>query len=120
MGKISDFEIAFCESVLRHQPDDEDTLEMLASFYTEAGRIADGLRMDEKLVSLRPENATYIYNLACSLALAGRKQDAVERLRDALQKGYADFDWMMRDDDLQSLHEYPPFINLLAEFQIRH
>ena len=45
---------------------------MLGGLYTKQGRIADGLKMDRKLVRLRPDNATAHYNLACSLALSRR------------------------------------------------
>ncbi|KAF0096230.1 MAG: hypothetical protein E1N59_197 [Puniceicoccaceae bacterium 5H] len=113
------FEITFCESVLRQQPLDADVMEMLAGYYTKAGRIDDGLELDHRLVELCPDNATHHYNLACSLALKGRKDDAVERLRLALQKGYSDYEWMLRDEDLQTLQGFPPFVNLLAEFEIR-
>ncbi|MDP0499709.1 MAG: tetratricopeptide repeat protein [Verrucomicrobiota bacterium JB022] len=119
MAENLQFEIAFCESVLRQLPQDADIMEMLAGYYTRAGRIDDGLQMDERLVELCPGNATHHYNLACSLALAGRKDAAVERLRVALQKGYSDYEWMLRDEDLQGLKGFPPFINLLAEFEIR-
>ncbi|MFP4282797.1 MAG: TPR end-of-group domain-containing protein [Opitutales bacterium] len=113
-----DFEIEFCESILRQGSEYPEVMEMLAGYYTRAGRVDDGLALDQKLVALEPDNATAVYNLACSLALKDRKIEAVERLREAISKGYDDFKWLMKDGDLRSLHAFPPFQALLAEFQI--
>lgn len=114
------FEIDFCESILKQQQDYPEVLELLAGYYTRAGRIDDGLALDHKLVALQPENPTAHYNLACSLVLKDRKADAVSELRVAIGKGYDDFTWMMKDPDLKGLHAFPPFQSLLEEFQIPH
>ena len=52
------FEIAFFESVLRRDPASTDVVELLGGLYTRVGRIADGLKMDRRLVKLQPANAT--------------------------------------------------------------
>lgn len=108
-----EFEARFFESVLRRAPDYAHVVELLAGLYTRQGRIADGLRMDRKLVKLQPENATARYNLACSLALSKRKSDALRELRQAVQLGYRDFDWMQQDPDLEPLKQHPEFQALL-------
>ena len=64
-----EFDVRFFESVLRHNRSDAEVIEILGSLYTRLGRIADGLKMDRRLVKLQPDNATAHYNLACSLAL---------------------------------------------------
>src|SRR6476620_12321880 len=107
------FEIAFYESVLRRDASYTDVIELLGGLYTRQGRIADGLKMDRKLVKLQPENATARYNLACSLALSKRKNDALRELRQAVQLGYRDFDWMQQDPDLEALKHHPEFQALL-------
>src|SRR5207244_6290693 len=88
------FEIRFFESVLKRDPAYVDVIEILGGLYTKHGRIADGLKMDRKLVKLQPRNATAHYNLACSLALAKRKNDALRTLQHAVELGYDDLDWM--------------------------
>lgn len=108
------FEITFFESVHRRCPKYVDVIELLGGLYTKTGRIADGLKMDRKLVRLRPTNATAHYNLACSLALSNRPLDALETLATALQHGYDDYEWMRQDPDLQSLKADPEFLRLLA------
>lgn len=113
----SAFEIGFFESVLRRNPRYADVIEILGGLYTKEGRIADGLRMDRRLVRLQPDNSTAHYNLACSLALSKRPNDALRSLREALELGYRDFSWMARDPDLSELQEHPDFVRMLHEFK---
>jgi tetratricopeptide (TPR) repeat protein len=111
------FEIAFFESVLRRNPGYASVIEILGGLYTRQGRIADGLKMDRKLVKLQPENATARYNLACSLALSKRKRDALTQLKQAVELGYRDFDWMEQDPDLEALKQHPAFQELLRQLK---
>lgn len=112
-----DFDIRFFESVLRRIPNYVDVVEILGGLYTRQGRIADGLRMDRRLVRLQPANATAHYNLACSLALSKRKGDALGALRQAIQLGYTDFDWMLQDPDLDLLKQHPEFQQMLRQLK---
>lgn len=113
------WDIAFFESVLRRNPAYLDVIEILGGLYTKTGRIADGLKMDRKLVRLQPDNATAHYNLACSLALSSRKSEALQALRRAIELGYKDYDWMAQDPDLQGLKQVPAFEQLLRKLQPR-
>jgi len=111
------FEIGFYESVLRREPDYADVIELLGGLYTKAGRVADGLEMDNKLVRMRPDNALAHYNLACSLALAGRKAASLASLARAVALGYDDAAWMAKDADLACLKNEPAFLALLAKLE---
>ena len=113
-----DFEIRFFENLHRRMPKDVKTASILAHLYTEVGQVEDGLRIDRKLVRLTPEDPTAHYNLACSLALKERFDDAVAALRNAVSFGYQDFNWMREDPDLAKLREYPAFSNFLSELGI--
>jgi Tfp pilus assembly protein PilF len=108
------FEIGFFESILRRDPKYTEVIEILGGLYTKTGRIADGLKMDRKLVRLMPKNATAHYNLACSLALSHRPADALKSLRQAVELGYDDVDWMLQDPDLEELKKHPQFQEILA------
>ena len=111
------FDIAFFESVLKREPGYADVIELLGGLYTKTGRIADGLKMDRKLVKLQPENSTAHYNLACSLALSKRKADALRALSEAIERGYTDYDWMSQDPDLESLKTSREVQALLAKLK---
>ncbi len=108
------FDITFYESILRRDPAYAEVVELLGGLYTETGRIADGLKMDRKLVRLQPGNATAHYNLACSLALSKRPSAALASLSRAIELGYSDAAWMSEDPDLAPLRELPAFVALLA------
>jgi hypothetical protein len=114
------FEIGFFETVLSHDPRCIEAVEILGGLYTKHGRIADGLKMDRKLVRLQPRNATAHYNLACSLALSKRNTDALRSLRTAIDLGYGDFEWMSHDPDLRALKHHPEFISLLRALRPRN
>ncbi|MCF7687240.1 MAG: hypothetical protein K9M98_08460 [Cephaloticoccus sp.] len=116
MDKKTDheFDIRFYESVLRRLSTYTEVIEILGGLYTKQGRIADGLRMDRKLVRILPENATAHYNLACSLALLQRTPAAMRSLRRAIELGYSDVDWMLQDPDLNDLKNHPEFESLVA------
>jgi hypothetical protein len=107
------FEIGFYETVLRLNPAYTEVIEMLGGLYTKTGRIADGLKMDRRLVRLQPDNSTAHYNLACSLALCRRKSAALASLQQAVALGYRDFKWMSQDPDLEVLKPHPQFQALL-------
>jgi tetratricopeptide (TPR) repeat protein/tRNA A-37 threonylcarbamoyl transferase component Bud32 len=56
-----------------------------------------------------PDHATpgpdaILYNLACVSALRGDRAQALARLRESIDEGYASPDHLMNDSDLQSLH----------------
>ena len=112
-----EFDMAFYESVLKRDPSYADVIEILGGLYTRHGRIADGLKMDRKLVKLQPGNPTAHYNLACSLALVKRNADALRTLRHAVNLGYKDFDWMQQDPDLDGLKKQPEFVALLDQLR---
>lgn len=113
----SNFDISFYESILRRDPGYTDVVEILGGLYTKVGRVADGLKMDRKLVRLLPENATAHYNLACSLALSKRRTDALRSLKQAVSLGYSDFDWLTQDPDLEDLKDHPEFLKLLGQLK---
>ena len=94
------FEIGFYEAVLRHDRSYDEVIEILGGLYTKTGRIADGLKMDRRLVRLQPDNATARYNLRLQPGPvppeAGRPAGAPG---EAVQIGYRDFKWMAEDPD---------------------
>lgn len=108
-----EWEIGFFESIYKRDPRYEDVIAILGGLYTKTGRIADGLKMDRRMVKLCPEDSTARYNLACSLALSERHRDALKVLREAVEIGYADYDWMENDPDLHCLRVYPEFHDLV-------
>ncbi len=115
LGRGEQVEIGFLEAVRRRRPDDRRVLEVLGDLYTRTGRFEEGLRADLELVQRHSSEPLIWYNLACSLALVGRKDEAFDALSRALELGYSDGNWMIRDDDLASLRSDPRFKALVKK-----
>ena len=79
----------------------------------------EGLKVDRRLVRLRPTDALAHYNLACSYALSKRTDQSLRTLRKAVELGYRDFRYMREDRDLDAIRHDPRFRQLLREFECR-
>lgn len=97
------FEAGVLEQLVRRSPEDPELLAALAQNYAMLGEHGRGLELDQQLVSLRPEDDTYRYNLACSLCLVGELDGACGALLAALDRGYRDFAHLLADEDLAAL-----------------
>ena len=102
-----DTRIEFMEGLVRRDPDYVDALQLLGDHYTQRGRYAEGLKVDERLSRLEPHDPLVFYNLACSYSLTEQFDRAVSALQKALQLGYRDFNWLARDPDLRKLRQQP-------------
>ena len=102
-----DTRIEFMEGLVRRDPDYADALQLLGDHYTQRGRYADGLKVDEHISRLEPRDPLAFYNLACSYSLTGQFDRAAAALQKALQLGYRDFKWLARDPDLRELRQLP-------------
>ena len=107
-----DVEISFLEGLVRRDPNYVEALQILGDDYTQRGRINEGLQVDQKLSELEPQNPTVFYNLACSLSLAGKLDEAAQAIESAIDLGYRDFKWLARDPDLKALRKHPHFERL--------
>lgn len=113
----TDFEIDFFSGILERCPDYVDVLRVLGHLLTLKGRYAEGLRVDKRLVGLRPHDPLAHYNLACSYALLKRNEAALKSLRRAVELGYRDFRYLREDRDLDGIRHDPRFRQLLREFE---
>jgi len=107
-----DVEISFLEGLVRRDPGYVEALHLLGDDYTQRGRIAEGLQVDQRLTQLEPRNPLAFYNLGCSLALAGRLEESAQAVETALDLGYRDFKWLTSDPDLKALRKHPHFERL--------
>jgi tetratricopeptide (TPR) repeat protein len=112
-----DIEIRFMEGVVRRDPQYVEALQILGDDYTRRGRYGDGLKIDECLANLRPNDSLVLYNLACSYSLTDRIDEALESLEQALSKGYRDFKWLAEDPDLQNVRNHPRYQRIRAKLR---
>src|SRR5882757_6817789 len=107
-----DTKIEFMEGLVRRDPDYVDALQLLGDHYTQRGRFPEGLKVDERLARLEPQNPLVFYNLACSYSLTEQFDRAALALEKSLQLGYRDFAWLAKDPDLKKLRAQPVFRDL--------
>jgi tetratricopeptide (TPR) repeat protein len=109
-----DAKIEFMSGLVRRDPDYVDALQLLGDHYTQRGLFNEGLKVDERLANLEPENPLVFYNLACSYSLTEQFDRAFAALEQALTLGYRDFNWLARDPDLKNLRAQPAYAEIKA------
>ena len=112
-----DTRIGFVEGLVRRDPDYVDALQLLGDHYTQRGRYTEGLKVDERLARLDPENALVFYNLACSYSLTDQFDRTMLALEKALGLGYRDFAWLARDPDLKKFRQQPAYDEIKAKIR---
>jgi serine/threonine protein kinase/Tfp pilus assembly protein PilF len=103
------------ENHLKHVPEDARARIMLGADYAQLGREADAMRELNLAVTLRANEASILYNVACVYCLLKKKAEALDALRKAWEAGSKDAVWARRDPDLALLHGDPEFERLYPE-----
>ena len=98
-----DIEINFLKGLVNRDYEYIEALQLLGDDYTKRGKFRDGLKIDEQLAKLLPEDSMVFYNLACSYSLTNSIDESIVALKKAVILGYSDSDWMDRDPDLDNL-----------------
>jgi serine/threonine protein kinase/Tfp pilus assembly protein PilF len=88
---------------------------LLAGNYADLGESDKAIAEVEKAVACEPNDASTLYNAACTYGLLGFKKEALSMLKRAIQNGYWHFDLIARDPDFKSLHEEPEFQLLIKQ-----
>ena len=109
-----DFDIDFFERLLSRNGDSLEVLRLLAELVSKKGLVGRAVELDAKVVELLPDDCLARYNLACSLARAGRPDEAIDSLSKAILLGYDDLTHVDVDPDLDSLRDLPEFRALLG------
>jgi serine/threonine protein kinase/tetratricopeptide (TPR) repeat protein len=97
------------ENHLKQVPEDARARILLATDYAELNRVDDSLKELQLALTLRANEASILYNAACTYAMLNRKKEALDTLRSAWEAGFKDSTWARRDPDLTMLHDDPEF-----------
>ena len=98
-----DIEISFLEGLVDRDSEYVEALQLLGDDYTKRGKFHDGLKIDEHLSKLLPEDSMVFYNLACSYSLTNCINESIKALNKAVCLGYIDCKWMDTDPDLDNV-----------------
>jgi serine/threonine protein kinase/tetratricopeptide (TPR) repeat protein len=101
--------LAAVENHLKQVPEDARARILMATDYAELGRVEDAIRELNLAITLRANEASILYNAACTFALLARKADAMDTLKKAWEAGFKDATWARHDPDLATLHGEPEF-----------
>jgi non-specific serine/threonine protein kinase len=104
--------IAALENHLKQVPEDARARVLMATDYAEFDRVEDAIRELNMAITLRANEASILYNAACTYAILKRKREALETIKKAWDAGFKDSVWARRDPDLALLHDDPEFLRL--------
>jgi tetratricopeptide (TPR) repeat protein len=80
----------------------------------QAGEYAEVIERGRVLIEANPQYGELVYNLACCESLAGRTDDAIEHLRQAIAGSERVRDFAQGDSDFDSIREEPAFKELMG------
>jgi tetratricopeptide (TPR) repeat protein len=109
-----DFYKKFYEDLYAKRKNDIEIVRLLSRLYSESGDLKKSVKMDRRYVKLDPTSPIAHYNLACSLALIGKKTGAILEITRAIELGYNDWQWLNDDTDLDSLRSCQKFKDMVS------
>ena len=98
---------------LSQHPDDARGHMYFATDLAQVGRKEEAKVEAAKALELSPDDPLMLYNATCFYAQMGEKQLAVDSLSNAIASGYANFEWLKRDTDLDPIRDEPGYMNLM-------
>jgi serine/threonine protein kinase/tetratricopeptide (TPR) repeat protein len=111
-GNVRLRRVAALENHLKQVPEDARARILLAGDYALLHRAEDAMRELTLAMTLRANEASILYNAACTFCLLQKKPEALDALRKAWEAGFKDSTWARRDPDLGLVHGDPEFDKL--------
>lgn len=90
---------------------------LLGSLVKAPGRLEESVASCKKAVLLDPDCTAAYYDLACYYSLLSKREQALAAMEMAFCKGFCDFDWVLRDPDLEGLRQNPEFQLLIETYR---
>jgi len=112
-SKASHRAVKAIEKWLDVNPDDARALNIGATIWSNLGETQKALDWAKRSLEIDPEDPQLLYNVACMYAIEGMRDDAIQCLERAIDKGYGHREWIEHDSDLNSLRTDKRFQALL-------
>jgi tetratricopeptide (TPR) repeat protein len=90
---------------------------LLGSILKKPGSLEESVVACKKALLLDPDCLAAYYDLACYYSLLGKGEQSLAAMEMALCKGFADFDWLLKDPDLEALRLNPEFQLLIRSYR---
>ncbi len=98
---------------ISQHPDDARAHIFYANDLARADKIPEAKVEMEKAIELSPTDTLMLYNVACFMSLVGDKKSSMKYILKAFENGYANYEWMKRDPDLNNIRNEPEYIELM-------
>jgi serine/threonine protein kinase/Flp pilus assembly protein TadD len=102
----------FPEYLLKH-PNDARARTYYAKVLAGLGNFDEAKNEEAKAIKLNPDDPLMVYNAACFYSLIGEKVQALNFLKEAIRLGFANYDWIKVDSDLNNIRNEPEFIEIV-------
>jgi TolB-like protein/Flp pilus assembly protein TadD len=103
------------ERHLELNPDDARALYLGAGALIQLGERERAMEWAARAYAIDPTDPGVLYNVACSYALGGMTEKALECLERAVDNGFGHREWLDHDSDLDPLRDNPRFAALRAK-----
>jgi adenylate cyclase len=78
------------------------------------GQVERAMQWTQRSLELYPEDLSALFNATCLHAKAGHKEEALDLIERAFNRGWGKRDWLEHDPDYDSLRDHPRFQRLFA------
>ncbi len=90
---------------------------LLGALLKNPGRLEESVAACKKAVLIDPDCTAAYYDLACYYSLLAKREQSLAAMEMALCKGFTDFEWVLKDPDLEALRQNPEFKLLLKSYR---
>jgi len=90
-------------------------LNKLAIIHIKTGEYIKSIHFFKKIIKLRPNKNIFYYNIACLYSKQNKVEEAVSWLKRAIIHGYANWDLIKSDKDLENIRSSSAYIKLIEE-----
>ncbi len=105
--------VQIIEERLELNPDDTRALILGSASLASLGEPERAIEMATQALTLDPDDPGLLYNVACTYSVLGKLDEALSVLERALDKGYANKEWMENDPDLAGIRGTPRYEAIL-------
>ncbi|MEO6098413.1 MAG: hypothetical protein ABIW76_23180 [Fibrobacteria bacterium] len=90
---------------------------LLGALLKKPGRLEDSIAACKKAVLIDPNCTAAFYDLACYYSLLSKREQSLAAMEMAFCKGFSDFEWVLKDPDLEALRQNPEFTLLIKSYR---
>jgi len=115
LGRSADAKVALrrgfhvVEKHLELNPDDTRALTLGAAALATLGQPERAMEWANRALAMDPTDSGVLYNVACTYALGGLKDQALETLERAIENGFGHREWLDHDETLSAVRSDPRF-----------